>query len=557
MDPNRIQTPEHQTGDIPLNLGEFASAYHTTGIQEGVDPSVPVNPLFPASAENCDFALGGYSGTWGNFMSNFNFPIDPADTSEQLTPEQLTQLDEYLNSLSRADSSLSSAAGTAAYAGQHSTDLSGNAFLNGNTDFDRAADAGRQLYTEAYNQWNVGTGPVENGQFCDGIYTPFGVQNNAAQNEVFQPTVNQDIKPVNSTGGNSVSSHLESTTVSTKPSFAEVAKNKPTPVNPDPVPKINPRNCRSKPAKAGGTKKECPILKSTGTHHSGANSVKTNTKKSKSLRPANMQRSKSVPVEPSEIKPDSRYGLDTFDYSSTYPGEQRVAASCDTSRKNSSSSMSSGVSGLEDIHWGSSRNMEGSKGCDSHGSMNKQPAPPNTLHHGKESATPPHKQQEGEVHSQHGEKMFFDPRRIFQDSHEKSSKSDRKNNEDYVLNNKQKLQPEKEYILHKEKPKASVKCDSKFINNDLRESKKHTNIEQERDHHHGQKDSKAKSTNSTGTQGRSRPKVSKFEQTATSKNGNKAPRREMMDKQNIIGNCFTQSLLFLNYFCNNFLVCKM
>ena len=265
------------------------------------------------------------------------------------------------------------------------------------------------------------------------VYSPFGTTGFTYQETATEPapTVEtvQPPKPETST---------------TKPSFADVAKNKPSKTHQKP------------PPYRASSPRESPLLTATNNHHNHLNSsAAAKLKKIKSLRPG-LRRNKQVPVSPPpEIKPDSRYGLDSFDDGQAEKENSKEG-------RNRQNSASGGA---------------GSMSCDDKGASAAAAATTTASDTTPSSGGTKDKKQARTSRPNSAEPLYFDPRRIFETPPSSSAaakpRGQQGHSEEFVPNNKQKIQSDKD----KEKVKASVKGGStKYINNDLRQNKKPSNV---------------------------------------------------------------------------------
>lgn len=484
-------------------LGSFYDQFVDSSVNSERHSHNLPNSMYNSPSEET-LPLGGYDIPWQNYLDPFEFPVENISTSEQLTPQQLAELDEYLNSLSQQNASTAPPfQPSEPYA---SSDPGSDEFCTSLAS--TSPEACAPNFVNTANQWTGGVDLSENVSYFNSGYNPFGVPKTVfpAEQKVNTCAINTPV-PV---------SPPENT--ASKPSFAEVAKNNSTATGKDSERRttFSPKNLLTADGKHDGKVLFNPPQRNSQNNLSKAAYV-NKIKKAKSSKSGNLQRSKSVPVEPAEIKPNSRYGLDTFDDKNVEKDPKSVV-SCGNSRKNSTSSMSSGMSLLEEIQVNGKQPSEvyqssecghfGANLCDK-----EQPKKRGSFYDAKPKAKS----------SSSSEEVYFDPRRIFQDSREKNSKCVQTNNEDYVPNNKQKIQPDKDCLLNKEKNKASVKSGStKYINNDLRDTKKHTNIDQDRDHNViGQSTKDARGRSQVNVQGKNKAKSSKADSFSHSKSGSK------------------------------------
>lgn len=377
--------------------------------------------------------------------------------------------------------------------------------------FSQTSEAGRQLYSEAYSQWaaaglNSSLSPDSQLNYRaaadKGAYNPFGIPQ-----DVFSNSSNggggeeENHSQFTMYGNNEQKTSPCAATVSSKPSFAEVAKNASSQTSFSGKESVVKNGISAPKPHKSSEKKE-------HIHGTATNSNKSlNSRKVKSTKVSNNHSVKSakVPVEvPAEIKPHSRYGLDTFDERMV---NNNSAKDCQGSgqgsvgsRKNSGSSISSGVSGMEegDNRQYCDHNTSLSSDCCDFASSKQARVLSSSLSsdcdytskqarvlnssNSNEKKTSSNKAAAPAAAATkkkpHKPDLYFDPRKIFQESN--SHKSVQTNNEDFVPNNKQKIPTDKESLLNKEKSKASVKSGStKYINNDLRDNKKHINVESE------------------------------------------------------------------------------
>lgn len=165
------------------------------------------------------------------------------------------------------------------------------------------------------------------------------------------------------------------------------------------------------------------------------------------------------------VSPNSKYGLDDFGDLSGMKNSEKGNSSSGLenisviSRKNSTSSVSSGTSGIEEIHLTKSSNTY----------SNTSEGTPNI----DKIASNKEKVFEENIHQKKNDKQFFDDRRLFQskDTNKKRGQSKLVDDEDC-----------KPTILNNGKPSYSAWCSSDapkksthYINNNLRDSQKKTN----------------------------------------------------------------------------------
>ena len=289
---------------------------------------------------------------------------------------------------------------------------------------------------------------------------------------------NADVVPT-STSSSTPTKELEgNVSFGAKPSYSEVAK----------LLKNNQNPSKEKDSDTEITKKKDNISKSL--------------KGGKKFMPKTVRgRNNSVPddMRPT-VSPDSKYGLDDFGESNVSKGDKEEKGSGLENippivRKNSTSSLSSGTSGIEEIHL--------PKSCYSY--ENSQEDKLNT----ETGATLKEKGKTyGSNESCKVRKPFFDPKKIFQskDTNKRRGQSKSTANEDFGPT-----------LLNNGKPSFSNWCPSSapkksthYINNNLRDSLKKTNQDPSVDH----KDRSSETTRSQSNgraekQGRGRSTTSK------------------------------------------------
>lgn len=270
-----------------------------------------------------------------------------------------------------------------------------------NSSFHSASMEGQAIYAETLNSWSDMNS-----------YDPFGTTD----------VLKASQEPV------------ENANTRSKPSYSEIAK-----------------SLKSKPIQSKEKEEVESTMKKVTEPSSGKHY------KSFSRRGSNLQRQHSkghIKVSDdmeSRVKPNSRYGLDKFDEVGKTEAGNLKSDSVESipllSRKGSTSSVSSGTSGIEEIH------------------LSKGP----TVGAKKDNSAQKTKQ-EGKQKTQEAkpdEKPFFDPRRIFQQN--KSPKDASKSSMDStILNNGKPMGRSKSTSENHRKS-------SDYINNDLRDAKKKTN----------------------------------------------------------------------------------
>ncbi|XP_062593741.1 dnaJ homolog dnj-5-like [Saccostrea cucullata] len=274
--------------------------------------------------------------------------------------------------------------------------------LHGNSSFHEASMEGQSMYAETLSSWNN----VKN-------YDPFGTDDVLKTSQ--EPTENAQIR--------------------SKPSYSDIAKS------------LKSKPIQSKEKEEVDTSKKKSTEAHVGKHHKGFGRRGSHLQKQHSKGHSTV----ADDME-SKVKPNSKYGLDNFDDVGNNEAGNLKSESLESipllSRKGSTSSVSSGTSGIEEIHL-SKGPTAGSK---------KDNSAQKTKVEGK---------QEKIQQSKPAEKTFFDPRRIFQQN--KSSKDASKSSMDAtVLNNGKPVGRSKSSSENHRKS-------SDYINNDLRDAKKRTN----------------------------------------------------------------------------------
>lgn len=277
--------------------------------------------------------------------------------------------------------------------------------LQGNSSFHAASREGQSLYAETLNSWT-------NMNNFDPFYPKDGPK--AAQ----EPVENAQIR--------------------SKPSYSDIAK-----------------SLKDKPIQQNKEKEEMdPLKKKLPDPPVGKNYKQGKRRGSHLLKQHSKGHAPLSDHMESKVKPNSKYGLDRFDDMNKSEAGNLKSESVESipllTRKGSTSSVSSGTSGIEEIHL-SKGPFSGVK---------------------KENSAPVQKKkldgkQEKSQEAKPAEKAFFDPRRIFQQS--KSTKDGSKS-------------PTESTILNNGKPMGRSKSTSEnhrkssdYINNDLRDAKKKTN----------------------------------------------------------------------------------
>jgi hypothetical protein len=280
--------------------------------------------------------------------------------------------------------------------------------LPGNSSFHAASMEGQAIYTETLNSWSDMNS-----------YDPFGTTDvlKASQEAV------------------------ENANTRSKPSYSDIAKS------------LKSKPIQSKEKEEVETAKKKVTEPLSGKHY-----------KSFSRRGSNLQRQHSkghIKVSDdmeSRVKPNSRYGLDKFDEVGKSEAGNLKSDSVESipllSRKGSTSSVSSGTSGIEEIHLSKGPTVSAKK--DNSAQKTKQEMKQDKAPEAKPS-----------------DKTFFDPRRIFQQS--KSQKEASKSSVDStVLNNGKPVGRSKSTSENHRKSSDYINNDLR-VNNDLRDAKKKTN----------------------------------------------------------------------------------
>ena len=496
------------TLDVPTNTATGATdAFQTWTPYPGNDPSHSL----------------GYN-TWSSFASNPDFGNTYADayaTSGHLpTSRPYNQgLEDYFATLgtpSQLDprsTATESESAQSPYSSPYSGSLQG---LNVNMDFMQSAANGRDLYSEAFQQWGSSTAassiPSADSSasstsspppFTGRAYDPFGTT------EVF-PNVESVKQSALGAPGDGASPKIAVDILGptlppvqppkpkqTKPSYSDVARNKL--IN-------NAQNAAASSKRDESLPRDAFKQDVMPIPYTASIPTATKPKKSKSSRHvAAGSRNRSVTMEPTTIRPDSRYGLDTFDE----PGDvlagvkekrqSHVSNSSESSRKGSCSSIGSGASGIEEIEKhtcdtapinvydiqgpGPGVGMKyDSKTGEVISGSNSTPAsasskPSSKVSNSEMNRGSSKKSTSGKNTSKSGgaDKAFFDPKRIFCDKDKQAP-----NNKNYIPNNQQNLRKDEEdHVFNNGKAKSNLKSGSaRYINNDLRDSsKKQTNTE--------------------------------------------------------------------------------
>ncbi|CAH1773039.1 unnamed protein product [Owenia fusiformis] len=429
-------TPEHQLlGDLLKDAGS-PSMCNLTSQTEGTSTYQSWSPFLTSTQTGqFDFGQGTEASAWANFQLPDESPLNlPGAQSSRLG-----SYEDYIASLSQADSNSEhgSESGNNFY-GFYPSTIDGLA-----SGMEASAANGRDLYAEAMQQYNC-----YNTQ-----YDPFG-----------SSAVLQDLTDATTKTHSSAA----------KPkTYSDVAKNAATK-----QPKI---------ASGGGTKipdggskagtGAPPMMRPAAIPRHFIKQKKPRGFFFPKARHTSMSEDLPIPT----VKPDSKYGLDSFDdFPVTGPAKERAkltktqsAEELPISRKGSTSSVSSS-SGIEDII------TPIVKPTTSPGEGNPQPVSRKSKQ--KESASKSKQQQ------QQPSKVFFDPRRMFPDQSTRGGSSNGKEEKHSIPNNQHSKAPEDGHMLNNGKlnsnlmkSNGNVKKNSQtYINNDLRnktDNKKQTNTE--------------------------------------------------------------------------------
>ena len=380
-------------------------------------------------------AHNAYTNAGYSYPLNFGFGVNQASNSEQFTEQELAELDDYLNRLSQGSNEHSSADQfNSIPASNVSSGSPGPSDL-----FAQTADSGRALYEQAFNQWSVPysvpTGSAVQSDPIPSVYSPFGSSgfsygDNIGANNIEQPA--QTVDPCDL--------HVSSTAV--KPSFADVTKIKSSESN----------------EKQSFQRQQSNVEKAdSGTiAHVSTQSASAKARKPRPSKQGN-RKTKVISTKPKEIKPDSRYGLDTFEETGIPKDQINSKGRCECNgRKNSISSVSSTMSGEDRDEC-----VEGGRQTSTN-RFNRQT-----------EDTSAHMNDSKKETKETPQKAFFDPRRIF--SEQVTPQTADVQPEHFVPNNQQNIETEN----NKDNVKASVKSGStKFINNDLRDTSQKQRHEQ-------------------------------------------------------------------------------
>ena len=297
-------------------------------VEELVHPSNSALPVDDPGAFSSwgQCADGSYTASGFTGWNSFQPTLDLMGNSG-LSSAPFSVYDEFRSSLSQPESNSDNGSESGGLFQTYPGSIEG--LLSG-PSLAATAESGRDLYTDALNQWvNYKT------------YEPFGTT------DVFHSMENpvQEIHPQSSSN----SSSPVNVNVSSKPSYSEVARNNLAGASQQAAPgKAKPTV--SPPVKDGATFPEFPAAFGL---------PKVPFHRHKSSRPfISKPRSPSLTAEvlpPVMVEPDSKMGLDNFEEPSrkmkerghhSFGGESR---SNPQSRKGSTSSIGSGSSGLEEI----------------------------------------------------------------------------------------------------------------------------------------------------------------------------------------------------------------
>lgn len=288
-------------------------------------------------------------------------------------------------------------------------------------DFDVAGQEGYDMYAEALKKY---------GSEYDDSYTPFG------SSEILNSSPSVSPQPTD---------WDKNGTASLKPSYSEVAKT----------------------FKSQGSEKDrddSDLTKRRSIDSQTSRSFKGNKK----FLPRQRGRNSSVPDDMrTTVSPDSKYGLDDFgDLGKSTAEKDESGSGLDSiplTRRNSTSSLSSGTSGIEEIHL--------PKSCNNFSNVSSEPQKYEKISNKEKEKT---MDQENVKNVGKEEKPFFDARRIFQT---KDTNKRRGQSGQTKLSNED-AEP---MILNNGKPSysqwgsSSHRKSTHYINNNLRDSQKKTN----------------------------------------------------------------------------------
>ncbi len=483
---------EDVSGSMPPNTGAFGGASHMTSyldsLLQGVAASAPTAPPQPPpfnpmeeqqhaqtqfqptfwsyGDDHASFPTG-YTG-WSMYAPSMDLGPGPADLggagdAVPATTSGFPGYEEYLASLSQPDSN----SDNGSESGPMGSSFTGGAFGSGfRGDYQRAAESGHEMYTEALNQWSSYVGKT---------YNPFGTT------EVFQD-LDSNAVPVSGKQTPPIG------TQSSRPSYSDVAKNLPT------------------SSGSGGSHKSCgskskeTFGKIPPAEFPPQGSSRVSYKKSKSSKSFSHKSKTNSPDISPAVKPDSKYGLDSFEdpakilKEKTRRQHSSGSESMPQSRKGSTSSVGSGTSSVDELYY-TKLHTSASTGPDAKPlyesvaatakvSSDKFEEIPNTQYMPKpifenNTPTPPNNKKSEKKSGKTQEKPFFDPKRIFA---KRSSKGGQSNTADSIPNNQQR--GHHDTLLNNGKPKSSLftncnfgKSTSNYINNDLGQNKKQTNMD--------------------------------------------------------------------------------
>lgn len=279
--------------------------------------------------------------------------------------------------------------------------------------FNDASQEGKEAYAEAMQNWSS----------FSPTYDPFG-----STSDVIGKTILS--KPQEIPGQSSSNS---------KPSYSDIAK-----------------TLKSKPIQTKDREREETESIKKKLPEPITRPFRPNVKKHYVTRQNSKGHGSSPDDMESKVMPDSKYGLDQFEEVAPTEGERLKSNSVESipllTRKGSTSSVSSGTSGIEEIHL-SGKNTTSRKDDQSSGNRKADVS---------KSGNP-----------KNSNKAFFDPRRIFQ------SKNNRKSTNEKLID-----PVDNSTVLNNGKPANSSKSSTltsdhkrttDYINNDLSDSKKKTN----------------------------------------------------------------------------------
>ncbi|XP_046329275.1 uncharacterized protein LOC124113072 [Haliotis rufescens] len=352
------------------------------------------------------------------YWENFVQPSDPVDGQFGLS----TSSPDYFSAYSSYVQDLGRTGGLPGFddASSLGSDFPASPPFPEDSGYDTASKEGYDLYTDAMKQWQT------RDKFT-GTYNPFGTTDVLTQAKVPEEKADINSKP------------------KTYSDVAKTLKSKPMQ-----KPKEDLDNC---------SKKKVPDTL--------PKSFKPAVKKSFQTRgfPSRQRTTSADGNQGSIVLPDSKYGLDQFEDLDGFEAkvDKPISSSAESlshrSRKGSNSSVSSGTSGIEEIHLTKSTSRDSMEKNTSE-KLNTDPGKASNEH------VPPSKDKT--------DRVFFDPKRIFQKKEKDTNK---------VKNDSRHSGASKSAgtVLNNGKPPSASKTScvppkkADYINNDLRDSKKRTN----------------------------------------------------------------------------------